>query len=72
MLKPPFDYLYDEPFGGYTIQQNAYAVALEDCGIKVLGKRLIWLKDNGTYEIVKIDDCTNLIRDYLRTHQQIN
>lgn len=55
MLKKPFDNLFDEPFGGYTIQLNLYTLALEKIGLKVIGRRIIWLKDDGTYEIIPVE-----------------
>ena len=59
MLKQPFDKLFDEPFGGYTIQLSLYTLALEKIGLKVLGRRIIWLKDDGTYETIPTDYLKN-------------
>ena len=65
MMYPPFDNLYDEPLGGYTIQLSCYQIPLEDIGLKILGRRVIWLKDDGTYEIVPIDNVTAKLRNIL-------
>lgn len=65
MLYYPFDELYQEPFGVYTIQLNCYSTCLEDIGLKVIGKRLIWLKDDGTYELIPIDNKTDKIRNII-------
>ena len=51
-LKQPFEDLFDEPYGGYTIQLSLYTIALEKIGLKTIGRRLIWLKEDGTYEII--------------------
>lgn len=59
MLKQPFGKLFDEPFGGYTIQLSLYTLALEKIGLKVLGRRIIWLKDDGTYETIPTDYLKN-------------
>ena len=56
MLYWPFTNLYQEPFGIYTLQLNLYSMALENIGLPVIGKRIIWLKDDETYEIIKVDD----------------
>ncbi len=65
MMLPPFDNLYDEPLGAYTIQLSAYQIPLEDIGLKVLARRIIWLKDDKTYEIVPIDNVTEKLRQVL-------
>lgn len=52
MLLEPFDKLFDESYGGYSLQLSLYTLALEKIGLKVLGRRLIWLKEDGTYEII--------------------
>ena len=65
MMKEPFQDCFDEPYGGYTVQLNAYQIPLEDIGLKVIGRRIIWLKDDGTYEVVKVDNVTKKLRKYL-------
>ena len=65
MMYYPFNDLYDESLGAYTIQQSCYQIPLEDIGLKVIGRRLIWLKDDGTYEIVKLPNVTQKIREVL-------
>lgn len=62
MLFWPFTNLYQEPFGIYTLQLNLYSMALENIGIPVIGKRIIWLKDDETYEIIKVDDVQDLFK----------
>ena len=54
MMQPPFNELVDEALTHYMIQQGLYSMMLENIGYKVFGRRLIWLKDNGTYEKVKL------------------
>lgn len=65
MMYAPFDNLYDEPFGAYTIQLSCYQIPLEDIGLKILGRRIIWLKDDGTYETIPVDNVTAKIRSVL-------
>ena len=65
MLYYPFDDLYDESLGLYSIQQSCYQIPLEDIGLKVIGRRLIWLKDDGTYENVKLKNYTKQLREVL-------
>ena len=64
MMLYPFNNLYDEPFGAYTIQLNCYQIPLEDIGLKILDRKIIWLKDDGTYELIPVDNCTKTLRNY--------
>lgn len=51
------DYLLDNPKNHYEIQQSLYEKALMDkINLKILGKRLIWIKDSGEYELVKLKE----------------
>jgi hypothetical protein len=62
MMVWPFSDLFDEPYGGYVLQINFYSLALEKIGLKVIGKRIIWLKDDETYEIIPAPDISQNIR----------
>lgn len=64
-MLPPFDDLIDEPLSHYTLQFSMYQLMLESIGLKILGRRLIWLKNDGTYEVIKIDDITDRLRQIL-------
>ena len=61
----PFDELYDEALSSYKLQLSAYQLPLEDIGLKVIGRRIIWLKDDGTYELIPIEDYTSKLRETL-------
>ena len=50
----PFNSLYDEPLGFYSVQLNLYALCLYGIGFNVVGLRVIWLKEDGTYELIPI------------------
>lgn len=64
-FKEPFDTLYDESLSSYKLQLSAYQLPLEDIGLKVIGRRIIWLKDDGTYELIPIPDYTKDLRNAL-------
>ena len=53
-LLPPFADLYEEPLSYYTLQLNLYSLCLHGIGLNPIGARVIWLKDDGTYELVPI------------------
>lgn len=60
-LKEPFEELFDESYGGYTIQLSLYSIALEKVGFNVIGRRLVWLKNEGEYEIIPVKYMKNEI-----------
>lgn len=64
-LLPPFDDLLDEAFSLYTLQLSSYQIPLEDIGYKIIGRRIVWVKDDGTYEILPVQDVSQRIRDVL-------
>ena len=62
MLKPGFDYMVDCPYSMYVLQLNLYQAALENIGIHVIDRRLIWLKPDGNYELVKVPEIQEEIK----------
>lgn len=65
MLKAPFDYLYDEPVSIYTLQLSCYEMALRQIGYDVIDRRLIWLKDDGTYEKIAVPSVVDTLAKIL-------
>ena len=64
-LLPPFDDYYEEPLSYYTLQLSAYSLCLEGIGLKPIARRIIWLKDDGTYELIPLNDVTDKLRSVL-------
>ena len=62
MMKPPFDNLVDENLSHYTAQLGLYQIPIEQLGLKVIGRRLIWLLDDGSYEKIKLDNVTDKLK----------
>ncbi len=62
-MKFPFDNMIDDALSHYTLQFNLYRRMLESVGIKIGDMRLIWLKDDGDYEIIKIGKLNDSILD---------
>lgn len=52
----PFNDMYEEPMGHYTIQLSAYTVMLRQLGYIVADRNLVWLKDDSNFERIHIDD----------------
>lgn len=53
----------DEPLSHYTLQFNIYQKLLESIGLKILDRVLIWLKDDGTYERIRIEKIPDAVID---------
>lgn len=65
MLKYPFEEIVQEDLGLYTIQLSLYSLMLEDIGINVIRRALIWLKPDGTYEAKAVKDVSARLREVL-------
>jgi hypothetical protein len=61
----PFSDLPDEPLSMYTLQLSCYQIPLMDLGIKVIDREIIWLKDDKTYEVIRVPDITQRLREVL-------
>lgn len=61
----PFNDMLDQNASYYTLQLGCYQVPLENLGYKVIARRLIWVKPDGTYEKVKIEKISDRIRQAL-------
>ena len=62
MLMSPFSDIVQESIGEYTIQLSLYALMLEDIGINVLGRRIVWLKDDSSFETFPLPDVSDRLR----------
>lgn len=64
-LLPPFDDIIEEDLGLYTIQLSLYSLMLEDIGIPVIDRRIVWLNNDGQYEIIPVPDVSETLRKCL-------
>ena len=62
MLLPPFEDLVDESKSNYTLQLSMYQIGVEQLGYEVVDRKLIWLKDDGTYEKVSVPNVTDRLK----------
>lgn len=65
MMLSPFDDFVDEALSHYIVQLSAYQIPLEDIGLKILARRIIWLRPDGTYEQISVPNVTDRIRKVL-------
>lgn len=54
----PFNDLLNCSFNVYQLQLSLYQLALEPIGFKIIGRRIIWLKDDSSYEKILTDSYT--------------
>ena len=66
-LGEPFEHLPDQNLSFYTLQLSAYQIPLEDAGMKVLARKIIYLKDDCTYEKINLPDVTKKLRGALES-----
>ena len=64
-LAAPFYDLYEESLGLYTIQLSAYQMLLEDIGIQIKARILVWLKEDGHCELVALPNVSDKLRNIL-------
>ena len=70
MLKP-FSDMVEEAKSHYTIQLSAYQLGLMQLGYEIADRKLIWLKDDGTYDKIQVDDVTELLKTELKKDKLI-
>ena len=62
----PFNELLDMPLNIYKLQLSLYQLALEKIDLKVIGRRLIWLKPNGTYDKIPLETYYTTLDETLK------
>lgn len=65
MMKTPFDDLVDEAQSHYTLQLSCYELGLRQLGYDVIDRRLIHLKDDGTYDKVALPSVVDRLKETL-------
>ena len=57
-----FDELYDEDYSYYILQLSCYSLCLMQLGYEIADRKIIWLKEDGTYDKVSVPDYTDRMR----------
>jgi hypothetical protein len=66
-MLPPFQFLESTPYNKYQIQLGLYQIMLEEVGINVINRRIVYLQANGNYVLYNLYDLKDTIKEYLRT-----
>ena len=64
-LLPPFDRMIEQDLSLYTIQLSLYALMLEDIGLPVIARRIVWLTNEGKYQMIPVPDVSEMLRAVL-------
>lgn len=64
-LKEPFEWAYETPYNKYQIQLSYYQIIFEEVGMCVDDRWLVYLKEDGTYDIHKTVNLTIDLKEYL-------
>ncbi len=64
-MKKPFEYLEDHPYNHYQLQLSYYQILLEDIGIPVSNRVIVWIKQD-EYKLFHPVDLTKQLRKTLR------
>ena len=65
-LLSPFDELLDMPLNLYKLQLSLYQSCINKVGLKVVARRILWLKPDGTYDKINLEDYVNVLREELK------
>jgi hypothetical protein len=61
----PFSHFLDNPLNHYVIQLSYYQLLLEQLGVKVSKRVVIWLQLDGTYTLFNTEDVTDILKTTL-------
>ena len=61
----PFQDLLNMSLNIYKLQLSLYMNCLEKIGFKVIDRKLMWLKDDGRYEKIELEEYVDRLRKYL-------
>ena len=64
-LLPPFSNLIEEDLSLYTIQLSLYALMLKGIVVPVIDKKIVWLNNDGDYEIISVNDVSDKLKKVL-------
>lgn len=65
-LKEPFDYLEATAYNKYQIQLSLYQIMLEEIGLNVVDRRLVYLKADENYKIYPLQNFTSDLKYWLK------
>lgn len=61
----PFNNFLDSPLNHYQIQLSYYQILLEQIGVKVSRRIIVWLDLEGNYQMIDTEDLTDKLKEIL-------
>lgn len=65
----PFSDLLDMPLNHYKLQLSFYQILFEQMGLEVEGRKVIWVKPSGEYNMFDTPDYSNELNEYLKNNK---
>lgn len=65
MMLEPFQDYHDDAINHYMLQLSAYELALKQLDLEIADRKLIWLKEDGTYDKISVPSMSNLLAEIL-------
>lgn len=65
LMLSPFDFLVDNPYNHYQLQLSLYQIPLEEIGINIIDRWVIWLKPTGDYSKYETYNYTDYLKQTL-------
>lgn len=70
-LKAPFDYLEHHPYNKYQLQLSYYQIMLNEAGIHISDRIIVYLRADGTYKIYNLVDFTEYLKQHLESTKEV-
>jgi hypothetical protein len=64
-----FSSLLDMPINHYQLQLSFYQILFEQIGLIVEGRKIVWVKPDGTYDMYDTEDYTKVLKEYLKNNK---
>jgi len=64
-LLSPFSNMVEQDLSLYTIQLSLYSLMLEDIGVPVKDRKIVWLTNEGEYQVISVPDVSEKLRKVL-------
>ncbi len=65
LMLPPFEHLLDSPYNHYQVQLSFYQILLEQIGLNIIERKIIYLGFDGKYLMYNTEDLTPSLKEYL-------
>ena len=59
----PFSHLLDNPLNHYVLQLSFYQILLEQIGVQVKSRVVVWLGLDGNYKLLETEDVTQILKN---------